>query len=60
MKKLLVASIALTALIAGSATAAELARPVYKRPVVVAVPPPVSNWIRVTRMLYLMLGRRGS
>ena len=44
MKKLLVASIALTALIAGSATAAELARPVYKRPVVVAVPPPVSNW----------------
>jgi outer membrane immunogenic protein len=43
LKKLLVASIAFTALIAGSATAADLARPVYRRPVVVA-PPPVSSW----------------
>ena len=41
MKKLLIASIAFTALIAGSATAADLARPVYRRPVVYA---PVASW----------------
>ena len=40
MKKLF-ASIAFTALIAGSATAADLARPVYRTPVVYA---PVSSW----------------
>jgi outer membrane immunogenic protein len=38
MKKLLLASIAFTALIAGSATAADLARPIYRAPVAVAAP----------------------
>src|SRR6516165_7014632 len=42
MKKLLLTSIAFTALIAGPATAADLARPVYRRPVVVAAP--VYSW----------------
>jgi outer membrane immunogenic protein len=41
MKKLLFVSIAFTALIASPAMAADLERPVYKRPVVVA---PVSDW----------------
>ena len=41
MKELFIASIAFTALIAGSATAADLARPVYRTPVVYA---PVSSW----------------
>jgi outer membrane immunogenic protein len=38
MKKLLLTSVAFTALIAGPATAAELARPVYRPPVAVAAP----------------------
>jgi outer membrane immunogenic protein len=42
MKKLLLISIAFAALIAGPATAADLARPVYRRPVVVAAP--VYTW----------------
>ena len=42
MKKLLLTSIAFAALIAGPATAADLARPVYRRPVVAAAP--VYSW----------------
>src|SRR6516165_3739553 len=42
MKKLLLTSIAFVALVAGPATAADLARPVYRRPVVVAAP--VYTW----------------
>src|SRR6516225_8295132 len=42
MRKLLLAGIAFAALVAGPATAADLARPVYRRPVVVAAP--VYTW----------------
>src|SRR6516225_8974923 len=42
MKKLLLAGIAFAALVAGPATAADLARPVHRRPVVVAAP--VYTW----------------
>src|SRR6516225_10388979 len=42
MRKLLLGGIALAALVAGPATAADLARPVYRRPVVVAAP--VYTW----------------
>jgi outer membrane immunogenic protein len=42
MKKLLLTSVAFAALIAGPATAADLARPVYRHPVVVAAP--VYSW----------------
>jgi outer membrane immunogenic protein len=42
MKKLLLTSIAFVALVAGPATAADLARPVHRRPVVVAAP--VYTW----------------
>jgi outer membrane immunogenic protein len=42
MRKLLLGGIAFAALIAGPATAADLARPVYRRPVVVAAP--VYTW----------------
>jgi outer membrane immunogenic protein len=42
MKKLLLTSIAFAALIAGPAAAADLARPVYRRPVV--MPAPVYSW----------------
>jgi len=38
MRKLLLSGIAFAALIAGPATAADLARPVYRRPVVVVAP----------------------
>jgi hypothetical protein len=38
MRKLLLSGIAFAALIAGPATAADLASPVYRRPVVVAAP----------------------
>jgi hypothetical protein len=41
MNKLFISSIAFAALVAGSATAADLARPVYRTPVVYA---PVSSW----------------
>jgi outer membrane immunogenic protein len=42
MKKLLLSGIAFAALVAGPATAADLARPVYRRPVMVAAP--VYTW----------------
>jgi outer membrane immunogenic protein len=42
MKKLLLTGVAFTALSAGSATAADLARPVYRRPVVAVAP--VYGW----------------
>jgi outer membrane immunogenic protein len=42
MKKLLLTSATFAALVAGPATAADLARPVYRRPVVVAAP--VYSW----------------
>jgi outer membrane immunogenic protein len=42
MKKLFLAGVSLVALIAGPAMAADLARPVYRRPVVVAAP--VFSW----------------
>jgi outer membrane immunogenic protein len=42
MKKLLLTSIAIAALVTGPATAADLAKPVYRRPVVVAAP--VYSW----------------
>src|SRR5262245_51333788 len=41
MKKILLAGLALSALVAGSASAADLARPVYKA---APPPPPIFSW----------------